>query len=105
MAGRRSGHHKEKHMQTIHKMSATSAIAAAAFAFLAMSGSGAAASGKPDQAYCLGNGDIGSPWCGYATFEQCQAAASGTGSDCAANPFRGESSFAYEPRRSTHIHR
>jgi hypothetical protein len=88
-------------MKTIDKMAATSAIAVAVSAFVAMT----AASGKPDQAYCLSNGGIGSPWCGYATFEQCQAAASGTGSDCAANPFPGESSFAYEPRRSAHVHR
>jgi hypothetical protein len=96
---------KEMHMKTIHKMAASSAIAVAAFAFVAMTGSGAAASEKPDQAYCLGDGDFGSAWCGFATYAQCQATASGIGAECGANPFRRESSFAYAPRRSIHVHR
>lgn len=74
-------------MRAYCKIAAASATLAVALAF--GNAATAASAGGPDDAYCLsGLEDGSSPWCGYATFEQCQETASGTGGDCVANVWR-----------------
>jgi hypothetical protein len=80
-----------KKMRTFCKI--TLASAALAFAALfadAASAAPAVTDGGPDQAYCLNSVETGSPWCGYSSYAQCEATASGTGADCVANVWRDE---------------
>jgi hypothetical protein len=78
-------------MTTSYKMAAVAAVVFSTFAIAGTLGSGAAMAAEPDggpnDAYCIRSAETGSPWCGYATFAQCQETASGTGGDCVANAF------------------
>jgi hypothetical protein len=78
-------------MKAMYKMAAMSAVVFSTFAIVGTVGSGsalaAASNGGPNDAYCLNDVESGSPWCGYATFSQCEESAAGTGADCVANAF------------------
>jgi hypothetical protein len=78
-------------MKAMYKMATVSAVVFATLAIVGTAGSGAAmaaaSNGGPDDAYCLNDVESGSPWCGYATFSQCEQAAAGIGADCVANVF------------------
>jgi Protein of unknown function (DUF3551) len=75
-------------MKAIYKQAAMSAVVFSMFAIFAPAGASAAVAsgGGPNDAYCI-RGGTGSPWCGYATYAQCQESASGIGADCVANAF------------------
>jgi hypothetical protein len=92
-------------MKASYKMAAMSAAFFSTFAIVGMAGSGAAMAAAPDNgpndAYCLNDIASGSPWCGYATFQQCEESASGIGADCVANSFGGEDRSAYSARKHT----
>jgi hypothetical protein len=72
-------------MKTIYKQAAMSAVVLSMFAIAAPAGAAEALDGGPNDAYCIRAG--GSPWCGYATYSQCEESASGIGADCVANAF------------------
>jgi hypothetical protein len=82
---------RRENMKAMYKMAAMSAVVFSTFAIVGTAGSGAAmaatSDGGPNDAYCLSDVESGSPWCGYATFSQCEESASGTGADCVANVF------------------
>jgi hypothetical protein len=91
-------------MKTSYKMAALSAVVFSTFAIVGTLGSGAAmaaasSNGGPNDAYCLRDAETGSPWCGYATFSQCEESASGTGADCVVNAF-GEPDRRARPHAS-----
>jgi hypothetical protein len=69
-------------MKAIYKRAAMSVVA-----IVATVAPAAASNGGPNDAYCVNSAETGSPWCGYATFSQCEESASGTGADCVANVF------------------
>jgi Protein of unknown function (DUF3551) len=73
-------------MKAIYKRAAMSAVVFSMFAITGTVEPAAASNGGPNDAYCI-EGGTGSPWCGYATYSQCEATASGTGGDCVANAF------------------
>jgi Protein of unknown function (DUF3551) len=75
-------------MKAIYKQAAMSAVVFSMFAIVAPAGAATAVAsdGGPNDAYCI-RGGTGSPWCGYATYAQCQESASGIGADCVANAF------------------
>jgi hypothetical protein len=75
-------------MKAICKQAAMSAVVFSMFAIVTPAGAAAAVAsdGGPNDAYCI-RGGTGSPWCGYATYAQCQESASGIGADCVANAF------------------
>jgi Protein of unknown function (DUF3551) len=75
-------------MKAIYKQAAMSAVVFSMFAIVTPAGAAAAVAsdGGPNDAYCI-RGGTGSPWCGYATYAQCQESASGIGADCVANAF------------------
>jgi Protein of unknown function (DUF3551) len=78
-------------MKAMYKMAAMSAVVFSTLAIAGTAGSGAAqaaaSNGGPNDAYCSTDVESGSPWCGYATFSQCEESAAGTGADCVANVF------------------
>jgi hypothetical protein len=74
-------------MKAVYKRAAMSAVVFSAFAIVATVAPAAASNGGPNDAYCINSAETGSPWCGYATFSQCEESASGTGADCVANVF------------------
>jgi hypothetical protein len=82
---------RRESMKAMYRMAAQSAVVFSTFAVVGMVGSGtaqaAASNGGPNDAYCLNDIESGSPWCGYATFSQCEQSAAGTGADCVANVF------------------
>jgi hypothetical protein len=87
-----------------YKIAALSAVVFSTFAIVGTAGSAAAAAASdngPNDAYCLNDVASGSPWCGYATFEQCEQSASAIGADCVANAFGEESSSPYDGRKHT----
>ena len=87
-------------MRTFCKISAAAAALAFTLAFAnAATAETAEPEGGPDQAYCLDSVDVGSPWCGYSTYAQCEETASGTGADCVANVWRDQRP-AYQSHRS-----
>jgi Protein of unknown function (DUF3551) len=76
-------------MKAIYKQAAMSAVVFSMFAIATPAGAApvvASDDGGPNDAYCIKDGG-GSPWCGYATYEQCQETASGIGGDCFPNAF------------------
>jgi hypothetical protein len=92
-------------MKASYKMAAISAVVFSTFAIVGTAGSdaaiAAAANNGPNDAYCLNDVASGSPWCGYATFQQCEQSASGIGADCVANSFGGETRSTFDGRRHT----
>jgi hypothetical protein len=82
-------------MQIIHKFAAASAIAFSALAFIVLPGSTAEARPvtRPD-AFCLAYGEGGTD-CGFTSYAQCQATASGQDAECY-GPVRDDEGF-YEP--------
>jgi hypothetical protein len=74
-------------MKAIYKKVAMSTVVFSALAIAATVGSAEASNGGPNDAYCINSAGTGSPWCGYATFSQCEESASGTGADCVADVF------------------
>jgi hypothetical protein len=89
-------------MKAIYKRAAMSAAVLSMFAIVATVEPAAAASldGGPNDAYCMKDA-AGSPWCGYATYSQCEASASGIGGDCVANAFGEQDRHA--PKHSSII--
>jgi hypothetical protein len=73
-------------MKAIYKQVAMSAAVFSMFAIVTPAEAAAVSDGGPNDAYCI-RGGTGSPWCGYATYAQCQETASGIGADCVANVF------------------
>ncbi|MEH2483342.1 hypothetical protein V1282_006699 [Nitrobacteraceae bacterium AZCC 2146] len=96
-------------MKAIYKVAAMTAAVFSTLAIVGTVGSGAAmaatSNGGPNDAYCLNDVQSGSPWCGYATFSQCEESASGIGADCVANVFREENHPVHSARRHTSINR
>jgi hypothetical protein len=78
-------------VKTSYNMAAVAAVVCSTFAIAGTVGfspaMAAPSDGGPNDAYCIRSADTGSPWCGYATFAQCEATASGAGGDCVANAF------------------
>jgi hypothetical protein len=87
-------------MKAIYKQAAMSAVVFSMFAIVTPAGAAEASDGGPNDAYCI-RGGTGSPWCGYATYAQCQESASGIGADCVANAFGEQDRRA--PRHSSII--
>jgi hypothetical protein len=73
-------------MKAIYKRAAMSAVVFSMFAIVATVEPAAASNGGPNDAYCIKDA-AGSPWCGYATYSQCEESASGIGGDCVPNAF------------------
>jgi hypothetical protein len=59
-------------MKATYKKVAMSAVVFSALAIAATVGSAEASNGGPNDAYCINSAGTGSPWCGYATFSQCE---------------------------------
>jgi hypothetical protein len=72
-------------MKAIYRRTAMSAVVLSMVTIAAAAGPAAVSNGGPNDAYCIDA--AGSPWCGYATFAQCEESAAGTGADCVANAF------------------
>lgn len=88
-------------MKAIYKRAAMTAIVFSMFAIVAPVGASAGSlDGGPNDAYCMKDA-AGSPWCGYATYSQCQETASGIGGECVANAFGEQDRRA--PRHSSTI--
>jgi uncharacterized protein DUF3551 len=87
-------------MKAIYKQAAMSAVVFSMFAIVTPAGAvtAVASDGGPNDAYCI-RGGTGSPWCGYATYAQCEETASGIGADCVANVFGDQDRGA--PRHSS----
>jgi hypothetical protein len=83
-------------MKSFSKMMTASAAALSTFAFIAMA-TPAAQAGE----FCNTN-TSGMRGCGFSTMEQCKATISGTGGDCARDPFykNTDNAMAYQPKRT-----
>ena len=91
-------------MKASCKIAALSAVVFSTFAVVGTAGSAAATAvsdNGPNDAYCLNDIASGSPWCGYATFQQCEQSAADIGADCVANVFGGEDRSPYDGRKHT----
>jgi hypothetical protein len=83
-------------MKTIHKLATASAVAFSAFAFVAFAGSAAQAGPiTPPGRYCL-QYDEGGTDCGFASYAQCEATASGQGAECYGDTVRDDRRAAHE---------
>jgi Protein of unknown function (DUF3551) len=83
-------------MKTIHKLATASAVAFSAFAFVALAGSAAQAGPiTPPGRYCL-QYDVGGTNCGFTSYAQCEATASGGGAECYGNTVEDDRRAAHE---------
>jgi hypothetical protein len=83
-------------MKTIHKLATASAVAFSAFAFVALTGSAAQAGPiTPPGKYCL-QFDTGGTDCGFTSYAQCQASASGQDAECYGDTVRDDRRAAHE---------
>jgi hypothetical protein len=77
-------------MKTVHKLTTAAAVAVSAFAFVALAGSAAQAGpitrpGTYCMQYTLGGTD-----CGFTSYAQCEATASGEAAECYGNTVRDD---------------
>jgi hypothetical protein len=80
-------------MKTIHNIMLASAVAASAMAFVAASASSADAAPVPPQGrYCLLYAEGGTD-CGFTSYAQCQATASGIAAECYGPPTQSYGDF------------
>jgi hypothetical protein len=100
--GRR--YHGKRNMKTIHKVAIASTIAFSALAFVAITGAPAQAGPiTPPGHYCLAYA-LGGTDCGFTSYAQCQATASGLAAECYGNTVRDDeesqsrSQFGYGSR-------
>ena len=83
-------------MKTVHKLVTASAVAFSAFAFVALAGSAAQAGPiTPPGRYCL-QYDEGGTDCGFTSYAQCEATASGQGAECYGDTVRDDRRAAHE---------
>ena len=76
-------------MKTISMTAMTSAIALSALAFAATPGVATAGPIVPPGHYCL-TYDVGGTDCGFTSYAQCLATASGIGAECYGDTFRDD---------------
>ena len=83
-------------MKTVYKLATASAVAFSAFAFVALAGSAAQAGPiTPPGRYCL-QYDVGGTDCGFTSYAQCEATASGQDAECYGNTVRDDRRAAHE---------
>jgi hypothetical protein len=83
-------------MKTIHKLATASAVAFSAFAFAALAGSAAQAGPiTPSGRYCLQYNEGGTD-CGFTSYAQCEATASGQGAECYGDTVRDDRRAAHK---------
>jgi hypothetical protein len=76
-------------MKNISMIAIASAVALSALAFATTPGAAKAAPVVPAGRYCLSY-DYGGSDCGFTTYEQCQATASGIGAECYGDTLRDD---------------
>jgi Protein of unknown function (DUF3551) len=77
-------------MKTVHKLAMASAVAFSALAFAALAGSAAQAGPiTPSGRYCM-QYTLGGTDCGFTSYAQCEATASGEAAECYGNTLRDD---------------